>query len=81
MLFYRLTVDSVLEKYRTTGGNILNCLIIGDNNHGSSLYNEILKHPELGYRSDGIFTYNSSFKNYSSVITIIKTLRSVRYLT
>ncbi|MDB9787321.1 exopolysaccharide biosynthesis polyprenyl glycosylphosphotransferase [Flavobacteriaceae bacterium] len=67
MLSYRLTVDSILEKYRTTGGNILKCLIIGDNNHGSSLYNEILKHPELGYRSDGIFTYNSSFKKSNSV--------------
>ena len=59
MLLYRLTVDTVLEKYRATGGNILNCLIIGDNDHGSSLYNEILKHPELGYRCDGVHTFNS----------------------
>ena len=59
MLLYRLTVDTVLEKYRATGGNILKCLIIGNNDHGSSLYNEIIKHPELGYRSDGIFSYNS----------------------
>ena len=58
MLLYRLTVDTILEKYRATGGNILNCLIIGDNDHGSSLYNEIIKHPELGYRSNGIFTFN-----------------------
>ena len=63
MLFYRLTVDTILEKYRATGGNILNCLIIGNNDHGSSLYNEIIKHPELGYRTDGIFTYNSIKKS------------------
>ena len=43
--------------------NILNCLIIGDNDHGSSLYNEIIKHPELGYRSNGIFTFNSNKKS------------------
>ena len=62
ILFYRLTVDTILEKYRTTGGNILKCLIIGIDDHCSSLYNEITKHPELGYRSDGIYTYNSNKK-------------------
>ncbi|MDB9853190.1 exopolysaccharide biosynthesis polyprenyl glycosylphosphotransferase [Flavobacteriaceae bacterium] len=62
MLMYRLTVDAILEKYRTTGGNILKCLIIGYNDHSSSLYNEILKYPELGYRCDGICTYNSKNK-------------------
>ena len=36
MLLYRLTVDTILEKYRATGGNILKCLIIGNNEHGSS---------------------------------------------
>ena len=65
MLFYRLTVDTILEKYRATGGNILKCLIIGNNEHGSSLYNEIIKHPELGYRTDGIYTYNSNQKSNS----------------
>ena len=63
MLLYRLTVDTILEKYRATGGNILKCLIIGNNEHGLSLYNEIIKHPELGYRTDGIFTYNSIKKS------------------
>ena len=65
MLMYRLTVDAVLEKYRTTGGNILKCLIIGDNDHGSSLYNEIIKHPELGYRCEGICTYSSKNNSFS----------------
>ena len=69
MLLYKLTVDTILEKYRATGGNILNCLIIGDNDHGSSLYNEILKHPELGYRCEGICTYSS--KNKSSSIPFL----------
>ena len=62
MLLYRLTVDTILEKYRATGGNILRCLIVGNNNHGSDLYNEILKHPELGYRSRGVFSYNNKNK-------------------
>jgi putative colanic acid biosysnthesis UDP-glucose lipid carrier transferase len=66
ILLYRLTVDTILEKYRATGGNILNCLIIGNNDHGSSLYNEIIKHPELGYRSDGIFTFSSNKKSSSA---------------
>jgi putative colanic acid biosynthesis UDP-glucose lipid carrier transferase len=66
MLLYRLTVDTILEKYRAFGGNILRCLIIGNNDHGSSLYNEIIKHPELGYRSDGIFTFNSNKKSNSA---------------
>jgi len=62
MLLYRLTVDTILEKYRATGGNILRCLIIGNNNHGSDLYNEILKYPELGFRSEGVFSYNMKNK-------------------
>jgi len=62
MLLYRLTVDTILEKYRATGGNILKCIIIGNNNHGSELYNEILKHPELGYRSEGVFSYSKKNK-------------------
>jgi len=62
MLLYRLTVDTILEKYRATGGNILKCLIIGNNSHGSDLYNEILKYPELGYRSEGVFSYNKKNK-------------------
>ena len=62
MLLYRLTVDTILEKYRATGGNILKCLIIGNNDHGSDLYNEILKFPELGYRANGIYSYNKKNK-------------------
>jgi putative colanic acid biosynthesis UDP-glucose lipid carrier transferase len=62
MLLYRLTVDTILEKYRATGGNILRCLIIGNNNQVSQLYDEIIKHPELGYRADGVYTYNAKSK-------------------
>ncbi len=62
MLLYRLTVDTILEKYRATGGNILRCLIVGNNNQVSQLYDEILKFPELGYRANGVYTYNSKTK-------------------
>jgi len=65
ILLYRLTLDSVLEKYRATGGNILRCLVIGHNSHGENLYNEILKHPELGYRCEGIYSFNSKNKTNS----------------
>ena len=66
MLLYRLTLDSVLERYRETGGNILSCLIIGDNHQAEALYNEILNHPELGYRCDGVYTFNSKNKSISA---------------
>jgi putative colanic acid biosynthesis UDP-glucose lipid carrier transferase len=62
MLLYRLTVDTILEKYRATGGNILRCLIIGNDDQVSQLYDEILKFPELGFRANGVYTYNSKSK-------------------
>lgn len=58
MIFYRLSVDSVLENYRATGGNIIKCLVVGHNLHGIELYNEIIKHPELGYRCDGVYSFS-----------------------
>jgi len=62
MILYRLTVDSVLENYRATGGNILKCLVVGHNSHGIKLYNEILEYPELGYRCDGVYSYSKKTK-------------------
>jgi putative colanic acid biosynthesis UDP-glucose lipid carrier transferase len=58
MILYRLSVDSVLENYRATGGNIIKCLVIGQNSHGIELYNEIINHPELGYRCEGVYSYS-----------------------
>jgi len=62
MIIYRLTVDSVLENYRATGGNIIKCLVIGQNSHGIKLYNEIIDHPELGYRCEGVYSYAKKTK-------------------
>jgi len=62
MILYRLTVDSVLENYRATGGNILKCLVVGHNSHGIKLYNEIIEHPELGYRCNGVYSYSKKKK-------------------
>lgn len=62
ILLYRLTIDTILERYRATGGNISNCLVIGYNSHGLQLYNEILKHPELGYRCHGVYSYKKLTK-------------------
>ena len=61
MLSYRLFVNFVLGRYRAFGGNILNCMIVGVNSHGLDLFNEILKHPELGYRSKGIYGFKKRF--------------------
>ena len=61
MLSYRLFVNFVLGRYRTFGGNILNCMIVGVNSHGLDLFNEILKHPQLGFRAKGIYGYKKKF--------------------
>ena len=75
MLLYRLTVDTILEKYRATGGNILKCMIIGNNKHGNELHNEILKYPELGFRSEGVFSYNK--KNKSNLISYLGSFKEL----
>jgi putative colanic acid biosynthesis UDP-glucose lipid carrier transferase len=75
ILLYRLTVDTILEKYRATGGNILKCMIIGNNNHGNELYNEILKYPELGFRSKGVFSYNK--KNKSNLVSYLGSFKEL----
>ncbi len=67
ILLYRLTVDTILERYRATGGNILKCLVIIHNSHGIQLYNEILKYPELGYRCDGVYSYKKTTKKSKTV--------------
>lgn len=67
MLLYRLTVDTILEKYRATGGNILRCLVIGHNSHGIDLYNEIRNHPELGYRCNGVYSYSKKTKSRNTI--------------
>lgn len=56
-LSYRLFVNFILGRYRAYGGNIMRCMIIGVNSHGLDLYNEILKYPEFGYRTSGIFGF------------------------
>ena len=63
MLSYRLFVNFVLGRYRTFGGNILNCMIVGVNSHGLDLFNEILKNPQLGFRAKGIYGYNKKFSD------------------
>ena len=40
----------------------MRCMIIGVNSHGLDLYNEILKYPEFGYRTSGIFVSKTPFK-------------------
>ena len=62
ILLYRLMVHSLLDNYRTYGGNIINVAIIGQDLKGQKLYKTILKNPHLGYRSNGIFC-NRALKN------------------
>ena len=65
MLLYRLTVDTILEKYRATGGNILKCLIIGNNEHGSSLSKKLLNILNLVTDRTEFTHYNSNKKSKS----------------
>ena len=68
ILSYRLILNLVLEKYRAFGGNILRCMIVGYNYHGVHLYEELLKFPEFGYRSFGLFTFDSKVnKNINNI--------------
>ena len=62
VLLYRLIVHSLLDNYRTYGGNIKNIAIIGYDKKGINLYNTILKNPHLGYRSKGVFYKKSKSK-------------------
>jgi len=62
MILYRLSIDSVLENYRATGGNIIKCLVISHHSHGIELYNEIKKYPELGYRCEGVYSFSKKTK-------------------
>ena len=69
MLFYRLSLNLVLEKYRGFGGNILRCMIVGYNSHGVHMYEELIKFPEFGYRSSGLFTFDSKVTKKINNIT------------
>ena len=69
MLSYRLSLNLVLEKYRGFGGNILRCMIVGYNSHGVHLYEELIKFPEFGYRSSGLFTFDSKVTKKINNIT------------
>ena len=64
VLLYRLMVHSLLDNYRTYGGNIKNIAIIGYDKKGINLYNTILNNPHLGYRSNGVF-YKKSKSKYN----------------
>ena len=64
----------VLEKYRGFGGNILRCMIVGYNSHGVHLYEELIKFPEFGYRSSGLFTFDSKVTKKINNITMVACL-------
>ena len=55
VLIYRLTIHSILNSYRTYGGNVIKIAIIGQDKKAVKLYKTILKNPHLGYRSNGVF--------------------------
>ena len=55
VLIYRLIIHSILNSYRTYGGNVIKIAIIGQDKKAVKLYKTILKNPHLGYRSNGVF--------------------------
>ena len=77
MLTYRLLVNFVLGRYRAFGGNILKCIIVGTNDHGLDLFNEILKHPELGYRANGIYSFDKNLNKKNTNIPFLGKLKKL----
>jgi len=77
MLTYRLLVNFVLERYRAFGGNILKCIIVGTNNHGLDLFNEILKYPEFGYRANGIYSFDKNLNKKNTNIPFLGKLKKL----
>ena len=77
MLTYRLLVNFVLGRYRAFGGNILKCIIVGTNDHGLDLFNEILKYPELGYRANGIYSFDKNLNKKNTNIPFLGKLKKL----
>ena len=77
MLTYRLLVNFVLGRYRAYGGNILKCIIVGTNDHGLDLFNEILKYPELGYRANGIYSFDKNLNKKNTNIPFLGKLKKL----
>ncbi|MDC0210635.1 exopolysaccharide biosynthesis polyprenyl glycosylphosphotransferase [Flavobacteriaceae bacterium] len=77
ILTYRLFINFILGKYRAFGGNILRCIIVGTNSHGLDLFNEILKYPELGYRANGIFSFDKNLNKKNLNVPFLGKLKKI----
>ena len=63
VLFFRVLIHFILDRYRSYGGNIKKIAIIGFDKMGVSFYKTIQSNPHLGLRSNGIFFYKSKYLN------------------
>ena len=58
ILFFRILTHFVLDRYRSYGGNITNVAIFGYDKMGKDFYKTIIQNPHLGYRSNGVYSFN-----------------------
>ena len=58
VLIFRILTHFILDRYRSYGGNITNVAIFGYDKMGKNFYKTIIQNPHLGYRSNGIYTFN-----------------------
>ena len=57
IISFRILTHFILDRYRSYGGNITNVAIFGYDKMGKNFFNTIKQNPHLGYRSNGIFSY------------------------
>ena len=58
IILFRTLTHFILDSYRSYGGNITNVAIFGYDKMGINFFRTIKQNPHLGYRSNGIFSYN-----------------------
>ena len=59
IITFRMLTHFILDSYRSYGGNITNAAIFGYDKMGKNFYRTLRQYPHLGYRSNGIFSFNT----------------------
>ncbi len=57
IITFRMLTHFILDSYRSYGGNITNVAIFGYDKMGKNFFKTVKQNPHLGYRSNGIFSY------------------------
>ena len=67
IISFRILTHFILDRYRSYGGNITNVAIFGYDKMGKNFFKTIKQNPHLGYRSNGIFSYNDKKSKINDV--------------